>query len=99
MGYLLSFKYFADQITLLPDWNPSFASARSIETLSILGPFFSRTSIFPDCDPALGARYFGSNGLNEGLFDAENGGFGERNQGDVKSNQLALRDIGCLIQV
>jgi ubiquitin conjugation factor E4 B len=95
----LTFKYFAEQITLLPDWCPTYASARSMESLSILGPFFSRTSIFPDSDPNLAPRYFGSNGLSpDELLNPESSGYGSRNQGDVKSAQHSLRDVSALVQ-
>jgi ubiquitin conjugation factor E4 B len=83
----------------LPDWNPDYVTARSMEMLTILGPFMSRLSIFPDSDPNLPLQYFGSSGyVMDGTYDAVTG-VGGRNHADVKSAQKALRDLSTSVQV
>jgi ubiquitin conjugation factor E4 B len=92
--YILSFRPLALMMLKLNEWNPSFVNARSIEWISILGPLLSRTSIFPDGDPTLADRYFGSSGYFQDGLDFEDDRFqGSRNIGDVKSAQTGLRDL------
>jgi ubiquitin conjugation factor E4 B len=98
--YLLSFKPLPPIICQLSEWNPGYASARSIETLSILGPFISRPSIFPDSDTTLAAKYFGSNEFYmEPPAEDDDRYIGSRNYGDVKSAHGALRDSSATVTV
>ena len=96
--YLLSFKKISELITLIPDWSPEYVNARSIEMLTIMGPFLSRLSIFPDNDPSLPVKYFGSNGILPDELDTTNG-IGSRNQADVKTAKNAMRDSSAVVQV
>ena len=96
--YLLSFQKIAEIITILPDWIPDNVNARGIEMLSILGPLLSRLSIFPDNDPSLPKKYFGSNGILPDELETING-IGSRNQADVKSAKNAMRDSSAVVQV
>jgi ubiquitin conjugation factor E4 B len=73
-------------------------NARSIEMLTIMGPFLSRLSIFPDSDPSLPVKYFGSNGILPDELDTING-IGSRNNADVKTAKNAMRDSSAVVQV
>jgi ubiquitin conjugation factor E4 B len=82
------------------EWKPSFANARSIEFVTILGPMFSRPTTFPDGDPDLVLNYFGSNGgIADDLFDYERGSIGDRNMGNVRSSQTSLQNAAVIAQV
>ncbi len=70
---------------------------KSLEVLSILGPFLSKISSFPDSDPAVADQYFASSNpfSYEAGLDVEVNGYciGARNYGDIKSSANALRSI------
>ena len=84
----------------MPDWNPNFANARTIEIMSILGPFLSRTSIFPDTDPTLAEKYFPSFDVGgPDSFDARGTSIGARNYDAVKTAMASLRDTSTIIEV
>ena len=96
--YLVSFKTLSCLLTKLPEFNPSYANARSIETLSILGVLFSRPSIFPDSDPGISTKYFANNGFMNSPVDVDDDRWiGARNHSDVKSAQSALNDSANLL--
>lgn len=96
-SYLISFKPVAIIITELPEWIPTYANARSFETLSILGPFISRTGIFPDSDPAIAKKYFGSSdfAFDDSAEIDDDRYVGSRNYGEVKSAQEGLTGLSA----
>lgn len=83
----------------LTEFNPPYASARSVETLSILGPFLSRTTIFPDGDTTLAKKYFGSNEFTDTPIEDDDRYVGSRNRGDIKSAHSLLRDTSAAVVV
>ncbi|XJO72710.1 hypothetical protein BDV3_003791 [Batrachochytrium dendrobatidis] len=96
--YLVSFKPIANLVTQLSDWNPDFVNARTVEVMSILGPFLSRTGIFPDSDPEIAAKYFSSsNPFGEDMTDQRGNSIGARNNADVKTAMNGLRDASQLV--
>ncbi|KAJ3274850.1 hypothetical protein HDV01_002054 [Terramyces sp. JEL0728] len=99
LSYMISFKVFCEMLPQLDSWNPDFTNARSMEAMTVLGPLFSQTSIFPDGDPELSAKYFGSDGtFPDSLFDHEGNSVGSRNLGDVNSAKSSLRDLSHVVQ-
>nr|KAJ3420144.1 hypothetical protein HK105_006035 [Polyrhizophydium stewartii] len=100
LNYLLTFKPIAHLITQLPDWNPEYTNARTIEIMPVLGPFFSRTGIYPDSDPELPGKYFASsNPFGEDSFDNYGQPIGARNYGDVETAKSGLRDASQIVHV
>lgn len=97
MSYLVSFNPMCKIITNLPDWNPAHATARSMEMLSILGPFFSRATGLPDTDTSIPTKYFSSNGMVATIDPEDDQWIGSRNQGDVQSAQSMLRDASTAL--
>ena len=95
---MVSCKEIADGLSSMPDWIPSHAVTRTIEVLSLLGPFFSRTSVFPDVDPVIGQAYFPSADPYGELQLSEGSLIGARNRADVQSAKASLRDIFALVQ-
>jgi ubiquitin conjugation factor E4 B len=87
LDYLISFKDIANQLPLLPDWIPAHAAGRTFEVFSALGPFLSRTSVFPDADPAIAQIYFPAGNGYDGSP------LGGRNRADVESGSNSLRDL------
>ncbi|TPX62156.1 hypothetical protein PhCBS80983_g00746 [Powellomyces hirtus] len=80
-------------------WNPS-PTAKTIEVLSFLGPFFARISSFPDTDPTIAEHYFGSgNTFTDGNARMNDGFFiGSRNVGNIKTAMASLRTITESVQ-
>ncbi|KAJ1343933.1 hypothetical protein BSLG_001531 [Batrachochytrium salamandrivorans] len=98
LQYLVSFKPMANLISQLPDWNPDYTNARTIEVLPIMGPFFSRTGIFPDSDSEIPAKYFASlNPFGDDMFDQRGLSIGARNNADVQTAMNGLRDLSQII--
>ncbi|KND04737.1 hypothetical protein, variant [Spizellomyces punctatus DAOM BR117] len=98
LGMLVSFKPIAAVVPMLKNWNPE-TTAKTIEILTILGPFLSKISSFPDADPALADHYFGSsNAFAEGGASLDGFYIGSRNPGDVRSSMESLRNITALAQ-
>ena len=92
--YLISFKDIANLIVQMPEWCNGQLDARRAETDSVLGPFFSRPSTFPDSDSMFVTSYFGTgNEIVEDLV-SENA-VGGRNYGNIKSAQDALHLIAA----
>ncbi|RUP52168.1 hypothetical protein BC936DRAFT_138761 [Jimgerdemannia flammicorona] len=67
----------------LPNWDPAFSTPRTIELMSLLGPFF-RLSVFPDDQPSVAENYFAN---SEG-----------RNKADIDSAITSLRGTVRTIQ-
>ncbi|KAJ1548862.1 hypothetical protein HK096_001051, partial [Nowakowskiella sp. JEL0078] len=59
--------------------------------MTLLGPFFSRTSIFPDIDASISQTYFPTTSQGTSASNIQGLGVGNRNTGDVKSSISALR--------
>ncbi|KAJ3035323.1 hypothetical protein HK097_004237, partial [Rhizophlyctis rosea] len=95
---LVSFKPIASTLPTLKNWNPPNIPAKTIEVLSILGPFFGRPTIFPDADPAIADTYFASSNPLAWGEGTGHEGIGARNPGDVKSAWGSLRGIMETIQ-
>ncbi|KAI8149698.1 ubiquitin elongating factor core-domain-containing protein [Fennellomyces sp. T-0311] len=57
LTYLCENKTVAAMITTLPEFDPVDATARSIEEVSLLGPFF-RLSAYPDSAPKVAENFF-----------------------------------------
>ena len=88
--YLISFKTIADFIITMPGWCSADVDARKAETNTILGPFFSRTSTFPDSDGQFVTKFFGTgNGIVEDLVSEH--GVGGRNFGNIRATQESLQ--------
>ncbi|KAJ3297362.1 hypothetical protein HDU76_006628, partial [Blyttiomyces sp. JEL0837] len=100
LSTLLTYKPIALLITELPNWCPSSLTARTMEVLTILGPFLARSSVFPDPEGKIATTYFASsNPFGEsGNVDNEGSSLGSRNYADVKSAQSSLRDMVATVQ-
>lgn len=97
--WLISKKELAKLITELPEWDPAYAEPRSMEILSVLGPFLARTSIMPDSDVSLASKYFGANNMMmEVPMEDVDHYIGARNRGEVKSTQSSLRETSATVQ-
>ncbi|RUS31621.1 ubiquitin elongating factor core-domain-containing protein [Jimgerdemannia flammicorona] len=80
---LTEHKNFASVLPSLPNWDPAFSTPRTIELMSLLGPFF-RLSVFPDDQPSVAENYFAN---SEG-----------RNKADIDSAITSLRGTVRTIQ-
>ncbi|KAI9361650.1 ubiquitin elongating factor core-domain-containing protein [Zopfochytrium polystomum] len=97
---LISSKTVCQIIVKLPNWCPENLNARTVEMLTILGPFFAKSSVFPDPEGKIAQAYFSSgNAFSDGLGETDNEGspIGSRNLGDVRSAQSTLR--GTILNV
>ncbi|KAG5462786.1 MAG: ubiquitin elongating factor core-domain-containing protein [Olpidium bornovanus] len=83
MTTLLEHQPIAAMITTLPNWNPPGTNAKTIELLSIMGPFL-RLSLYPTDDPMIGEAFFSS---------MEN-----RSRDDIESAITSLRGSFAFIQ-
>ncbi|KAJ3033823.1 hypothetical protein HDV00_005788 [Rhizophlyctis rosea] len=95
---ITSLKPVAAVLPSLRNWNPPNIPAKTIEVLTLLGPFFARPTVFPDADPAIGDTYFASSNPMAFGEGAGHEGLGARNPGDVKSAWGSLRGITETIQ-
>ncbi|RKO87198.1 ubiquitin elongating factor core-domain-containing protein, partial [Blyttiomyces helicus] len=96
---LTSFKPIAALLPTFPNWNPPNQSPKSLELLSLLGPFYAQTSTLPSelADTTIATTYFGSRApdgdavdINE---DLDGNSIGARGVGDVRSAMDALRGL------
>jgi hypothetical protein len=69
---------------------PSQATAKTIQDLSLFGPFLSNSSVFPDGDPKLLINWFSSYGVNGECLTVNGVMIGNRNFSDVESAQKNL---------
>ncbi|KAG1077575.1 hypothetical protein G6F42_024753 [Rhizopus arrhizus] len=69
VSYLCENKAVAAMMTELPEFNPSNTTARNIEDVSLLGPFF-KLSVYPDSAPKVAESYF-QNSENRNAADLE----------------------------
>ncbi|KAI9096092.1 ubiquitin elongating factor core-domain-containing protein [Phlyctochytrium arcticum] len=92
-GHLLTFREIAIMLPSLKNWIVE-SSAKTFEVLTILGPFFSKLSTFPDVDPKLAEHYFASsNPFGEMNSVLGNFYIGARNAGDVRATMASLRGL------
>lgn len=100
---MLQFQPLVEILTSLPTFIPMYGTPKTIELLSVLGPLYSRLSLFPDNAPQIATKYFGSD--NPLVYATELShsmrGFpvGSRNPGDVTSCISSLRQSQSLIIV
>jgi ubiquitin conjugation factor E4 B len=89
-------------MTKLPSFNPSHTTAKTVELLSVLGPFFAKTTAFADSDPTIGEAYFPRNDMFNaaGTENELRGVFiGARNPGDVQSAMESLFTVSNNVTV
>lgn len=92
---LLAVKPIAATTPTLPAFNPPVPS-KTIELVSLLGPYFSRLTPFPDTDPTVGSNLFASStyGISDRAEVDEQGvPWRGRNAGEVKMAWLNLRSV------
>ncbi|KAJ3193063.1 hypothetical protein HK101_005502 [Irineochytrium annulatum] len=92
---LVTFKSVGILLVGMRSWCPPNLTAKTIEILTILGPFFSRTGAFPDTDATLSTTYFSSSDV---FSESDNGGdyessLGTRTRDNVRSSQASLRNV------
>ena len=84
-----SLKVLVQDLEFIPSI-PSQATAKTIQDLSLFGPFLSNSSVFPDGDPKLLTNWFSSYGVNGECLTVNGVMIGNRNFSDVESAQKNL---------
>lgn len=91
---LIASKPICQLLVKLPNWCPPNLSARTVEVLTILGPFFAKSSVLPDPENKIAPAYFSAgNAFSDGSgeTDADGSPLGARNIGDVNSAKTTLQ--------
>ncbi len=97
---LVSNKHLAGLLPTLKAFNPE-VPPKTLESLSLLGPFFSRLTVFPDTDPTVASNLFASSGIGVGQGEVDEQGveWRGRNAGEIKMAWQNLRGVLGTLEV
>lgn len=94
---LMGFKQVVNAMVQHFDFIPTHATPKTLQVLSLFGPFLSNSSVFPDGDPKLVPNWFSSYDPT-GECRVINGVIiGNRNMSDVETAQRNLVDLSATV--